>query len=127
MLKFQSIRYLFESEWRYEPKLSMKMNEKYIVIIIILFLIGAVFPFLRDVYLASTYGAMEIPQTDKEIWKTVSIATASLVNIGCAVWLFVLSQKASASKYVWPIFGLFFGLVAVGIFYLIRINERLGS
>jgi len=39
--------------------------------------------------------------------------------------LFWLASKDNINKLVWVVFGLFFGLIAVVLYYLIRINGKI--
>ncbi|NQY26337.1 MAG: hypothetical protein HRT92_04080 [Piscirickettsiaceae bacterium] len=105
----------------------MKDIQKYIWLLVVLALIAAVFPFLRDIYLARTYGASELPTVVKENWQAISVLVIGLQNVAAALWLRYLAKKHELGQLVWVAFGLLFGLIAVGLFYLARMNERQGT
>ncbi len=48
-----------------------------------------------------------------------------LPQIAAAFWLRHLARKAKTATLLWTIFGLVGGILAVGIFYLIQINDKL--
>ena len=103
----------------------MKELNKFIWLAILLSLIASVSPFIRDLYLARVYGAEGAPYFIEQQWVFVTVIFVSFQNIAAASWLYYLSAKHHSSKLTWTAFGLFFGLISVGIYYLVRINERL--
>jgi hypothetical protein len=103
----------------------MKELNKFIWLAIALSLIASVTPFIRDIYLARVYGAEGAPYSIEQQWVFVTLIIVGLQNIAAALWLYSLSAKYHSSKLTWTAFGLFFGLISVGIYYLVRINERL--
>ena len=102
----------------------MKDIQKYLWLLVVLALFAVIFPFLRDLYLAKSYGASELPVAVKEYWQVVSVLVVGLQNLGAALWLKYLTKKHQTGQLAWVIFGLLFGLIAVGLYYLIRINDR---
>jgi hypothetical protein len=102
----------------------MKELNKYIWVAIALTIIASVFPFLRDVYLARIYGAEGVPYLIEQKWIFVTVIIVSAQNVAAAFWLYSLSARYNTSKITWTSFGLFFGFLAVGIYYLVRINDR---
>jgi len=102
----------------------MRAIQKYLWLSIILALIAVIFPFLRDVYLARTYGSIDLPEVVRGNWQALSVLFVGLQNIGAAFWLRYLAKKDNSGQVVWVAFGLLFGLIAVGLFYLLRIYER---
>jgi len=51
----------------------MKNRQKYIYLLLILTLISLVFALLRDIYLAQTSGASDIPLIAKNNWESLSL------------------------------------------------------
>ena len=98
---------------------------KFIWLAIFLAIIATVFPLIRDVYLANQYGVTEIPYHIEKQWQSMSYLFVALKNVAASCWLFWLASKNNVNKLAWSIFGLFFGLIAVAIFYLVRINAKL--
>lgn len=102
----------------------MKETQKYVAWIAVLAVVGAVFPFLRDVYLANVSWE-NLTYLDKKYWEMTTSLVLALQNIVAAIWLWVLARRDGLNRVIWTFFGLIFGLLAVGIFYLIRLNEKM--
>ena len=102
----------------------MKDIQKFVWLLVAFALMAAVFPFLRDVYLARTYGSQELLPDVRASWEFVSYAVIGLQNVGAALWLSHEAKKNSVGQVAWAAFGLLFGLIAVGIFYLVRLNVQ---
>ena len=103
---------------------SMKDIEKYVWLLIVLAIVSAVFPLFRDIYLASIYGANDVPISVKGNWQSLSILFVGLPKLGAALWLNYIAKKHGASPVLWAGFGLFFGIMAIGLYYLVRIDDR---
>jgi len=85
-------------------------------------ILGRIGSLLKDIYLAQKMGAMAIIPPDFErFWSTVSIGLGGIVNVGSAIWLYVEAKAESLKSWVWSIFGLFFGLIGIIVFYAIQI------
>jgi len=102
----------------------MKDIEKFVWLLIVLAIVSAIFPIVRDLYLASTYGNTEIPKIVKYNFRSLSLLFIGLQNVGAALWLNYLAKKHEVSRLAWVFFGLFFGLFAIGIYYLVWLNEK---
>ena len=50
-----------------------------------------------------------------------------LVQIGIAVWMYLVSRRANNTPLVWALFGLVYGLLAPILFYAVRIYEKLSQ
>ncbi len=98
---------------------------KFIWLAIILAIVAFIFPVIRDTYLANQYGVTEIPHQVTKKWELISYVFITLKNIAAASWLFWLASKDNINKLVWVVFGIFFGLIAVALYYLIRINGKI--
>ena len=48
-----------------------------------------------------------------------------LVNLGVAVWLFVSAKEERRSKWIWAMFGLFYGLTAAVLYFLLDVIEEI--
>lgn len=103
----------------------MRSTEKYILIIITLSLISTVVPVAREFYIFTNISSVVLTENDKAWWTLWRVGLSALVNVGSAIWLFSESRKNSYNTVVWTLFGLTFGLFAVGLFYLVRINNIL--
>ena len=97
----------------------------FIWLAIILAIIALIFPIIRDTYLANQYGVTEIPYQVTKQWEFISYVFIALKNIAAASWLFWLASKDNINKLAWVVFGLFFGLIAVALYYLVRINGKI--
>jgi hypothetical protein len=49
-----------------------------------------------------------------------------LLSIGIAIYLFVVAPKFGKSRWLWAILGFFFGLIALGIFFIKTNRKVLG-
>ncbi len=101
----------------------MKDIQRYIWLFIILSIVVAAFPLLRDVYLARSFGATELPATVKANWELASVIVFAMPNLAAALWLRHVAGKSNAGNWAWCAFGLVLGLLAVALFYLVRISE----
>jgi len=102
----------------------MKDIEKFVWLLVVLAFVSVIFPLVRDLYLATTYGSTEIPKIVTYNLRTLSFIFIGLQNVGAALWLYSLAKKHEVNRLAWVFFGLFFGLFAIGIYYLVRINEK---
>ena len=101
----------------------MKGIQKYIWLFVFLSVVAATFPLLRDLYLARRFGASELPVTVAENWELLSVFIIAIPNLAAALWLRHIAAKSNVGGWVWGTFGLVSGLLAVALFYLVRINE----
>ena len=94
---------------------------KFVWIAIIFAVAVPVFTFLRDVYLASTYGALEIPHDIKKQWESISLLVLGLQNVAAALWLWYEASKNKSGSVVWSLFGLVFGINGVRVIDIFNI------
>ena len=50
-----------------------------------------------------------------------------MTKIAIAIWLFFVARTAGASRWLWALFGVTFGLWAIGLFYLVRLYENISN
>lgn len=105
----------------------MKSVEKLILIVIGFLILSRVGVLLSDIYYAYSVGAAEPTVQQNLFSKNISLVIQAIINLGSSVWLYVESGKAEMKKWVWSLFGLFFGLMAVAIFYLSGIYNHIKS
>ena len=98
----------------------MTKQEKLILLLIALIVIGRFSVFARDIYLARTYASL-IPLEVENYWKNVSLIFGLVENFGAAIWLYIESKALNLKAWVWSLLGLFFGVVGVILFYVIQI------
>ncbi len=106
-------------------KKNMKNVQKYIILLVALSICATLFGLFRDIYLATEYGANGPPIFIKETWKSISIIFVVLSNLGAALWINHVAKERDVNRLIWSVFGLLFGLVAVGIFYAASIYEEI--
>ncbi len=82
---------------------------------------------MKDIIVAYYFGGEELSLSQRETIRLISLFLASFVNIGASIWLYFESRKEKHKAYVWALFGLFFGLIAVAIYYLVNIYNRLNT
>jgi hypothetical protein len=46
-----------------------------------------------------------------------------IVNVVIGIWLFIQARQAKSTPWIWLLFGLFYGLIAAVLFYLLKIYE----
>jgi hypothetical protein len=102
----------------------MTRQEKMILLVVALLVLTHVGGLAREVAVAYYYGTAPIPPADRELLKFVSFVLGSLVNVGAAIWLFVEARAAALTSWAWVLFGLFFGVPGVALFYLIQLYTR---
>ena len=102
----------------------MKYIEKYIIWLVIIAVVSFFLPFIRDIYFAQQYGASQIPLTEQAQWKSYLAIIGILQNIVAAIWLVLLAKEHQVNRILWGAFGLVFGLIGVGLFYLVSIYEN---
>ena len=105
----------------------MKQIEKILVVILALTIISTVGAYLSSGLLVRFYGPAEYAQMSlfSKTVATIPLFFRILVNICVAAWLFVVAREHRAQPVLWFVFGIFFGLIAIVLFYLIRIYDAL--
>jgi len=100
----------------------MKEVRKYVLVFIILALVSFALPAAINLCLTVAY------QGDIRILRGLSKVMYPLAevvqNIGAAIWLRCLAKKDGSGALLWLFFGLVGGLLAVGVYYLIRLNDE---
>ena len=56
---------------------------------------------------------------------TVTLFLKSILNIIISIWLYQKAKTQKEHKFVWMIFGLFFGIIAIILFYLIILTKEI--
>lgn len=46
-----------------------------------------------------------------------------IVNLVIGIWLFIQARQSKNTPWIWLLFGMFYGLIAAVLFYLLRIYE----
>ena len=46
-----------------------------------------------------------------------------IVNVVIGIWLFIQASRSKSTPWIWLLFGIFYGLIAAVLFYLLRIYE----
>jgi hypothetical protein len=46
-----------------------------------------------------------------------------MVNLAIGIWLFIQARQSKNVPWIWLLFGLFYGLIAAVLFYIMRIYE----
>jgi hypothetical protein len=103
----------------------MKSIEKILLVVIVLLVLSRVGILLKDIWIISSAGADGLSIQQKIISQYLSFIFFAIVNIGSSVWLYIEAAKSEMKTWVWTVFGLFFGLMAVAIFYLAGIYNHL--
>jgi len=100
-------------------------QEKFIILIITLVIIGRFGGLAKDLFIAQYYGAGGLSAAHEQLWYLASAILNGLINIGASIWLYFEANEVKLKAWVWALFGLFFGLIGVAIFYLVQIYTSL--
>ena len=101
----------------------MKEVRRYVLVFIILSLISIALPVFVNMCLMFVYRG-DIPGIVR-VWSQMVYPAALVVqNIGACIWLRYLARKDGSGAILWLFFGLVGGLLSVGVYYLIRLNEE---
>jgi len=97
----------------------MKSIEKLAIILIILWILSSVLtlimPFIREIIRQYPYTMF--------MSYTVSSILRLIVNIGIGIWLFILARREKSTPWIWLFFGLFAGLVAAVLFFVMKVYQ----
>ena len=96
----------------------------YVCSFIALSMLSIFLPIFKDIYLLKVYGG-DVPIIVKATWQMLYGVTFLLPQIAAAFWLRYLAKKENTATLLWTLFGLVGGIFAVGLFYLMQINNRL--
>ena len=102
----------------------MRRYEKWAIALIVLLMLPRVGGIARDMYLSRAYGAAGPPLNIYRRWELASQLFSHLINIGTALWLFLAARKEKLSQWVWGMFGLFFGLLGVVVYFVLLPEHR---
>jgi len=104
-----------------------KQIEKLLMVVLVLtvvsMLLAVMSPFLL-VRLFSTKAIIEVTQLQKAV-ALFFVLPRMLVGLCVAFWLMNAAKKCGANQYAWFVLGLFLGVMALVVFYLVRIYEML--
>jgi len=102
----------------------MKVIDKFALIMVILLILSLVpnplFYFLRSELTPEQVGQYN---TLTYIMSLGNALCRSLVCIGAGIWLFILARQDNGTPWIWLLFGLTFGLMAVVLFFLIKVYK----
>lgn len=56
---------------------------------------------------------------------TVTLLLKSVLNIIISIWLYQKAKTQNEHRFVWMIFGLFFGIIAIVLFYIIILTKEI--
>jgi hypothetical protein len=107
----------------------MKHIEKFLIVILILSVVSIASTFFSNALLIRFYGPGEYATIGvfSKLMISISLLFKILVHICVAIWLFTIASEHKAQPWAWFVFGVFFGLMAAILFYLVRIYETIQS
>jgi len=108
-----------------ERRILVKNVEKFAIVAIVLLILSTVPSPLFNVIIAKLYDRPELAQYNILTYM-MAMGTAfsrSLVGIGVGIWLFILARRENATPWIWLLLGLVFGLMAVVLFFLMKVYE----
>jgi len=101
--------------------------ERLAIVVLILWVVSLIPNPLTEVVAARMYGHDGFQQFHflKSALVSASLLVSWAVNIAVGVWLFLEAKRGQKAKWIWLLFGIVFGLVAVALFVLLQIQEDL--
>jgi hypothetical protein len=98
----------------------MRKIETAAVVLVIVWLCSVAMPFLNTVWFGHILGARDFSgmSAAAQTGAAVQIIVASLVQIAVSVWIFILARRQGGNPWIWALFGLTYGLLAVVTFFL---------
>ena len=108
----------------------MKKIELLAIVIVILALVSSVTSMIYQYFIMRLLPVEEIGKITmvQSAFAISAKIIRSLVEIGIGVWLFAVAKKEkNAMPWLWGLFGLFFRLIAVVLFYVIKIYENINA
>ena len=106
-----------------DKMLSWKETEKYAFIALIIYF------FFRFIYFNFiTFIARNMSMEGSSIaYFVLYVGLPMLCNVGFGHWLSVLNRGRGYMRTIWFVFGFLFGLAGVGLFYILKLFDRLTS
>jgi len=101
----------------------MTRQEKLVLLSIVLFVLAQIGTFALAYFIAAYFGVSG-PPYEKHFWRVAALVWSVVANLGAAIWLAVEARAAVLKAWVWALFGLCFGLLAVALFYLVQLYAR---
>jgi len=97
------------------------------IILIVLFILNIIGGYLITPYLTSIFGEEEYGQYSMTISvaSIVKLTLGYLLNIVLSVWTYREAKKQNEKPIIWTVFTLFFGLIAIVLFYLFLLIKEL--
>ena len=108
----------------------MKKIELLAIVIVVLALVSSFTSIIYQCVIIRLIPVEEIGKITMAQSAFIAIAKIirSLVEIGIGVWLFVVARKEkNTMPWLWGLFGFFFGLIAVVLFYAVKIYESINE
>ena len=107
----------------------MKQIEKFLIIILIPSVVSIAGSFFSNALIIRLHSPGEYATIGvfSKLMISISLLFRILVHICIAIWLFVATREHKAQPWAWLVFGVFFGLIAAILFYLVRIYETIQS
>ena len=105
----------------------MERIEIFLVVIVILMIIALAGEILSNFLLIRIVGPKAVGQItlfNKGV-VLVILTSKSLVCLCVAFWLYSIAKQYGSNRWGWFIFGLFFGVLALVVFYLVRIHDMI--
>ena len=107
----------------------MKKLECLALVLIILFVLATFLSVFGDWVFARLYGREFMSKSNAQL-KVITLVRSVLsiiVHLAVGIWLFVQARQAKGTPWIWLLFGLVYGLLAVVLFFLLKIYESRNS
>lgn len=107
--------------------MMIRKIEKLAVLAIVLYVISAIFYTMgRDLF-SELVNVLKWSAADVFLLTIPITAITYAVQIGIAIWLYMLAKKENASPWIWALLGLVSGILAPILFYVIKVYEKLNQ
>ncbi|WP_407266841.1 hypothetical protein [Tenacibaculum maritimum] len=93
--------------------------------ILFLLVLFGVLVSISATFLQLSFDFMSSPGEIAELTLSVQLIAGAIIFLG--IWLYKKSSLIEENKYTWLFFGLFFGIFAVILFYLVLIFKKIES
>ena len=103
----------------------MKKVEWLALLVIILCILTHFLNWYGTGLIAKVYGRefANISYAHLKLMTSARFLLLMIVNWVIGIWLFIQASRSKSTPWIWLLFGIFYGLIAVVLFYLQRIFE----
>ncbi len=104
----------------------MKKLEHLALLLVILLMLTHFLSLFGTALIVRVYGRefMSASNAELKLITTARSLLSIIVNVIVGIWLFIQARQSGGTAWIWLLFGMVYGLVAVVLFFLLRVYER---